>query len=69
MKQVTKSDSALEVIKYRGFNLVPAQVGNGWRVAIFPVGSSTALPESPCSLEKCTRDDVLADAKKIVDEI
>ena len=38
MKQVNKPDAALEVIKYRGYNLVPTQVGQGWRVAIFPVG-------------------------------
>jgi hypothetical protein len=69
MKQVNKPDAALEVIKYRGYNLVPSQVGQGWRVAIFPVGSSNALPESPCSLEKCTQEDVLADARKIVDAI
>ena len=69
MKQVNKPDSAVEVIKYRGFNLVPGQVGKGWRVAIFPEGTTIALAKSPCSLEKCTREDVLADAKKIVDEI
>jgi hypothetical protein len=35
---------------------------------IFPPGSSSALPESPATLEKSPKEAIVAEAKKIVDE-
>jgi len=34
---------------------------------IIPPGSSSALPESPATLEKSSRELIVAEAKKIVD--
>jgi hypothetical protein len=34
---------------------------------IFPPGSSSALPESPTTLEKTPKDAIVTEAKKIVD--
>jgi hypothetical protein len=57
-----------EELSYRGYRLLVSQVGNGWRAMIFPPGSSSALPESPATLEKCPKEAIVAEAKKIVDE-
>jgi len=35
---------------------------------IFPPGSSSALPESPATLEESPKEAIVAEAKKIVDE-
>jgi hypothetical protein len=35
---------------------------------IFPPGSSSALPESPVTLEKSLKEAIVAEARKIVDE-
>ena len=40
-------------------------VGNGWRAVIFPPGSSSALPESPATLEKSPKEAIVAEAKKL----
>ncbi len=34
---------------------------------IFPLGSSSALPESPATLEKSPKEAIVAEAKKIID--
>ena len=34
------SPKAVGVVNYKGFSLVPAQVGKGWRVNIFEPGST-----------------------------
>jgi len=34
---------------------------------IFPPGSSSALPESPATLEKSSKEAIVAEAEKIVD--
>ena len=54
-------------IEYKGFRLMPSRVGKGWRVEIFAEGSSSALPESPFILEKCSQEEIITEAKKIVD--
>ena len=60
---------AVGVINYKGFSLVPSQVGKGWRVNIYDPGSTASRPDSPCVLEPCAEADVLKDARKIVDEV
>jgi hypothetical protein len=56
-----------EELNYKGYRLLVSPVGNGWRVMIFPLGSSSALPESPTMLEKSPKEAIVTEAKNIVD--
>jgi hypothetical protein len=56
-----------EELIYKGYRLLVGPVGKGWRAMIFPPGSSSALPESPTTLEKTPKDAIVTEAKKIVD--
>jgi hypothetical protein len=56
-----------EELNYKGYRLLVGPVGNGWRVMIFPPGSSSALPESPTTLEKSPKEAIVTEAKNIVD--
>jgi hypothetical protein len=56
-----------EELNYNGYRLLVSPVGKGWRAMIYPLGSSSALPESPTILEKCSRDEIVTEAKKIID--
>jgi hypothetical protein len=57
----------VEIIEYRGYRLDVGRVGKGWRVSIYLPGSTCALPDSPTNLEKCSRDEIVAEAKRIID--
>jgi hypothetical protein len=52
----------------KGYRLLISPVGKGRRAMIFPPGSSSALPESPATLEKSPKEAIVAEARKIVDE-
>ena len=41
--------------------------GKGWRAPIFGPGSTTALADSPTNLEKSRTEDIVAEAKRIID--
>ena len=56
-----------EELNYKEYRLLIGPVGNGWRVMIFPPGSSSALPESPTTLEKSPKEAIVTEAKNIVD--
>jgi hypothetical protein len=58
----------LEIIEYRGFRLQVGSVGTGWRASIYSLGSTSALPDSPTNLEKSRKDEIVAEAKKIIDK-
>jgi hypothetical protein len=57
----------IDIIDYRGFFLHVGPVGKGWRAFIYPPGSESALAESPTNLEKSRKEEIIAEAKKIVD--
>ena len=57
-----------ERIDYRGYRLEVGPVGKGWRVAIYPPGSASPLPESPAVLEKIGKEEIVTQAKRIIDE-
>jgi hypothetical protein len=42
-------------------------VGKGWRAAIFAPGSTRALADSPSNLEKSRAEEIVAEAKRIID--
>jgi hypothetical protein len=56
-----------ERIDYRGYRLEVGPVGKGWRAAIYAPGSALPLPESPAMLEKVTKEEIITQAKEIVD--
>jgi hypothetical protein len=54
-------------IDHRGYRVEVGQVGKGWSAAIYAPGSATPLLESPSMLEKSSKDDIVAEAKSIID--
>ena len=42
-------------------------MGKGWRGAIFEPGSTRALADSPFNLEKSRSEEIVAEAKRIID--
>jgi hypothetical protein len=58
----------VEIIEYRGYRIQVGPVGKGWRTAIYSLGSTSALPDSPTNLEKSRKDEIVAEAKRIIDK-
>ena len=58
---------AMTVIEYKGFRIEVSPVGKGWRAAIFAPGSIRALADSPSNLEKSRTEEIVAEAKRIID--
>jgi hypothetical protein len=56
-----------ERIDYRGYRLEVGPVGKGWRAAIYAPGSASPLPESPAVLEKINKEQIVTQAKEIID--
>ena len=54
------------VIEYKGYRIEVSPVGKGWRAAIFASGSTRALADSPSNLEKSRTEDIIAEAKRII---
>ena len=57
----------VEIIEYRGYRLEVGRVGKGWRASIYLPGSACALSDSPTNLEKSSGDEIVAEAKRIID--
>ena len=57
----------MTTLEYKGFRIDVSPVGKGWRATIFPPGSSRALADSPSNLEKSRSEDIVTEAKRIVD--
>jgi hypothetical protein len=55
------------VVEYKGYRVDVSRVGKGWRASIYPPGSITPLPNSPTNLEKSSREEIVAEAKRIID--
>ena len=52
---------------YKGHRIMVSRVGKGWRAMIYEPKSTVALPESPSRLEQCSKEAIIAEAKRIVD--
>ena len=61
------SRKIMTTIEYKGFRIEVSPVGKGWRASIFPPGSNRALADSPSNLEKSRTDEIVAEAKRIID--
>jgi hypothetical protein len=64
---VSEAAAAPEIITYKGYRLDPRPVGRGWRVFIYPPGNKPVLAEYASRLEKGSKDQVVKEAKQIVD--
>ena len=67
MRLTINSDPITPELAYKGYRLFVSRVGKGWRAMIFAPGSSSALPESPVTLEQISKETIVAEAKQIVD--
>ena len=57
----------MTAIDYKGYRIEVSPVGKGWRAAIFAPGSTRALPNSPSNLEESRTEEIIAEAKRIID--
>ena len=67
MKLTTNSDPIKPELTYKGYRLFVNRVGKGWRAMIYAPGLSSALVESPVTLEPISKEAIVAEAKQIVD--
>ena len=55
-------------MEYKGYQIEVSRVGKGWRASIFSPDSKRPLPDSPSNLEKSKAEELVAEAKRIIDE-
>ena len=58
---------AMTVVEYKGYRIEVSPVGKGWRAVIFAPGSTRALADSPSNLEKSRTEEIVTEAKRIID--
>jgi hypothetical protein len=66
--EATSQNKIMTVIDYKGYRIEVSHVGKGWRASIFSPGSTRALDDSPSNLEKGRTEEIVAEAKRIIDE-
>jgi hypothetical protein len=57
----------MTVVEYKGYRIEVSSVGKGWRAVIFAPGSTRSLADSPSNLEKSHSEQIVAEAKRIID--
>jgi len=57
----------MTIIEYKGYRIEVCAVGKGWRASIFSPGSTSPWPNSPANLEKSGTEEIVAEAKRIID--
>jgi hypothetical protein len=57
----------MTVIDYKGYRIEVCPIGKGWRASIFSPGSISPWPNSPVNLEKSSTEEIVAEAKRIID--
>ena len=65
--KIAVTDAVKQGLVYKDHRIIVSSVGRGWRAMIYAPGASTALRESPASLEECRKEAIVAEAKWIVD--
>ena len=58
---------AMTVVEYEGYRIEVSSVGKGWRASIFAPGTTRPLADSPVNLEKSPTEEIVAQAKRIID--
>jgi hypothetical protein len=59
--------NTMTTLEYKGFRIEVTSVGKGWRGAIFELCSTRALADSPLNLEKSRSEEIVAEARRIID--
>ena len=54
-------------VQYKRYRIEVTPVGRGWRASIFPPSATRPLADSPCNLEKSERNEIVAEAKRVID--
>jgi hypothetical protein len=67
LKMTISPGGAMTAIEYKGHRIEVSPVGKGWRAAIFAPGSTRAIADSPSNLEKSRSEEIVAEAKRIID--
>jgi len=57
----------ITVIDYKEYRIEVTPVGMGWRASIFSPGSTSPWPNSPLNLEKSSTEEIVAEAKRIIE--
>jgi hypothetical protein len=57
----------MTIIDYKGYRIEVCSVGKGWRASIFSPGSNTPWLNSPVNLEKSSTEEIVAEAKRIIE--
>ena len=57
----------MTVIDYKGYRIEVSPVGRGWRASIFSPRSTRPWPNSPVNLEKSSEEEIVAEAKRIIE--
>ena len=57
----------MTVVEYKGYRIEVSPVGKGRRAVIFAPGSPRPLADSPSNLEKSRTEEIVAEAKRIID--
>jgi hypothetical protein len=58
----------MTTIQYKGYRIEVTPVGKGWRASIYAPSSNAPWPSSPTNLEKSGEEEIVAEAKRIIDE-
>jgi hypothetical protein len=54
-------------IQYRHYRIEVSRVGKGWRASIFAPNATRPLADSPSNLEKSDKQEIVAQAKRVID--
>ena len=54
-------------IQYRHYRIDVSRVGKGWRASIYAPNATHPLADSPSNLEKSDKNEILTEAKRIID--
>lgn len=57
------------MIEYKSYRIEVSRVGKGWRASIYSPGSTSPLSNSPTNLEKSEIDEIVIEAKRIIDAL
>jgi hypothetical protein len=61
------TSQTMTTIEYKGYRIEVSSIGKGWRASIFSPGSTRALADSPSNLEKSRTEEIVTEAKRIID--
>jgi hypothetical protein len=67
LRNGAQSESTTYAIDYKGYRLEIAPVCKGWRASIYSRGATSPLRDSPTNLEKSRAEDIITQAKRIID--